>query len=159
MSWAFEQPNLRLDKQIKRQLGNKQTGPWPGRVSDGSSNIEHGEVLCWIDRLHGAPEDAVEYVIDSGATAQLLGRDIQRCSVNRCDERTSETGHQLQDQRALRPLALRARLAKRPLTLCSLPLKCMSPYDASSCCVWPIRVFSLALISGSRSRICAIKVF
>jgi|SRR5690242_654562 len=79
----LKQLDLRLDKEVKGQLGNEQARSRSGRVSNSRANVQDRQVLCGIDLLQRVAEHRVEDVVDPGTTAKLLGRDLSRSTVNR----------------------------------------------------------------------------
>lgn len=100
-TWGLEQLDLGLDQEIKGDLRDKERGARTGRVANGSADILNAQVLAGVHRVQGSAEDVVENVVDPGASAQLLRRDICRCSVNGSNKVAGEFSEQLQDQRAL----------------------------------------------------------
>ena len=100
-TWGFKQLDLGLDQEIKGNLGDKERGAGTGRITDSSTNILNAQVLTGIHRVQGSAKDIVEDVVDPGASAQLLCRDIGRCSVNGSNKVAGEFGQKLQDQRTL----------------------------------------------------------
>jgi hypothetical protein len=95
---CFQQLDLRLDEQIEGDLGHEQTRTRTSRVSDGSPDILRRQVVSGVDRFQCLAEDVVEDVVDTGASAELFGRDLERCTFDRGDEITRKFRHQFQDQ-------------------------------------------------------------
>jgi hypothetical protein len=95
---SFEQFDLWLDEQIKRNLGNEETRPRTGRVSNGGSDVLRRQVVSRVNRFQRLAKDIVEDVIDTGAAAQLFGRDLERCAFDRGHKIAGELGHEFQDQ-------------------------------------------------------------
>lgn len=109
----LEQLDLRLDEQVKRDLGHKQARPRPGRVADRGPDVGRGQVLSRVDRLERVAKHVVEDVVDAGAAAQFLGRDLERGAVDRGDKVAHKLRHELQDQGAAVLLAEEGAVAER----------------------------------------------
>lgn len=92
--------NLRLDKQVKGHLGNKQARARSSRVADSCADVEGRQVRCGVDRLERAAKDRVEDVVDASTTAELLGRDFGRGTVNGRNKGRGESSHLLQNKRS-----------------------------------------------------------
>lgn len=95
---CFQQFDLRLDKQVEGDLGDEQTRTGTSRVSDGGPDILCRQVVSGVDRFQCLAEDVVEDVVDTGASAELFGRDLERCTLDRGDEIARKFRHQFQDQ-------------------------------------------------------------
>lgn len=100
-TWGLKQLDLGLDQQIKGDLRDEERGAGTGRVTDSSTNILNAQVLTRVHRVQSSAKNVVENVVDPGTSAQLLCRDLSRCSVNGSNKVAGEFGQQLQDQRAL----------------------------------------------------------
>ena len=47
----FEHLNLWLYEEVECEFRDKETGSWPGRVSNGGANVENREILSGINAV------------------------------------------------------------------------------------------------------------
>jgi hypothetical protein len=100
------------------------------------------------------PENVVEDVIYPSSTRELLGRDVDIGAFDGRDKVARELGHKPQNEGSLlNEGSERDRNVGRVRTWFLSPYTAESPNEFSSCCAWPIKVFSRAFMSGSLSRI------
>lgn len=79
---SLQQLDLRLDQQVEGYLRNEETWPRTSRVSNGCPDVLGREVVGWVDALESSSENVVEDVVDPSSSAQLLGRYVERSSVD-----------------------------------------------------------------------------
>ncbi len=89
----LEELDLRLDEQVKRDLGHKQARARAGGVTDGGADVLVLERLRGIDIRERISKDVIENVVDPCATVELFGGDVNVRTLDRRDEVTSELGH------------------------------------------------------------------
>jgi len=97
----LEELDLRLDEQVKRDLGHKQARARAGGVTDGGADVLVLERLRGIDIRERISKDVIENVVDPCATVELFGGDVNVRTLDRRDEVTSELGHEPEDEPAL----------------------------------------------------------
>lgn len=79
---CFQQLDLGLDEQVEGNLGDEQTRTRTSRVSDGGPDILCRQVVSGVDRFQCLAEDVVEDVVDTGASTELFGGDLERCTFD-----------------------------------------------------------------------------
>lgn len=119
----FQEFDLGLNQQIESHLGNEQAGSGTGRVPDGGADIQGGKIRSRIDGFKRAAKDRVEDVVNSGTTAQLLGRNFSRSAIYGRNERGCKASHLLQDERATVLLATKGHVTVASQLLLSLAHK------------------------------------
>lgn len=72
----LKQLDLGLYKEVECHLRDEEAGSRTGRVSNGCSDVESGEVRSGIDRLERTSIYRVEDVVNPGSTTELLGGNL-----------------------------------------------------------------------------------
>ena len=79
---GLEELDLRLDEEVECDFGNEEARARSSRVANGGANVLDREVVRRVDALERVSEHVVEDVVDSRSSAELLGRDLERGSVD-----------------------------------------------------------------------------
>ena len=97
----LEEPDLRLDEEIERDLGHEQARTRASRVADGGADVLVVEIVRRLNARERVPKDIVEDIVDPRPAGELLGRDVDICALNGGDKVADESGHKAEDEPAL----------------------------------------------------------
>lgn len=79
----LEPTDLPLNQELERNLGHEERGSGSGGVSDGGEYVHLGQASQGVNGVEGLAEGLVEYVADSGSTAELRGLDVAGRALDR----------------------------------------------------------------------------